>query len=360
MTYMGTNRELVGSMDAGDFFIRDINTKNVLQWINWINNFSIEATSNSQFAKAKGKNSVEFFEATEYTISGDVEIWNVDLISLINGETPEDGVENVGQRNTATLNSDNGIVTISGTPVGDKVEVVVLANDGVSHLRKLSDATFNPTTKEITCTGGNSGEEVAIYYLEATNIRSFTVKAVPENTKYVELEGSIRQKLKSTGQTTILNLLAKKVSLSPSMSLKFDTSSPTGFTISMTVLEDVNGDLIRWGVLSESNNSDVIVPTPISDLTSISTIGTSTVLTFSKPTGATEVKVQYTDNNGVNWKDTASSGSSKPTISNSLTENSNSVTINNLTSGSTYKFRLVVTGGLFSGTSNETSDVIIA
>ena len=360
MAYTGTNRELTASMDAGDVFIRDINTNNVLQWINWINNFKVEANSNSQFAKAKGKNAVEFFEATEYTISGDVEIWNVDLLALVNGEVPKDNLENVGQRTIATLTSNDGIVIIDGTPVGNKVEVVVLANDGVSHLRRLTDVEFNPDTKEITCTGGKEGEKIAIYYLESTNLRGFTIKAIPENTQYVELEATIRQKLKSTGQTTMLNLLAKKVSLSPTMSLEFDTSSPTGFTISMNVLEDVNGDLIRWGVMSESNKSDVIIPTPISDLTSISTIGTSTVLTFSKPTGATEIKVQYTDDDGANWKDTALSGTSKPAISNSLTENSNNVTINNLASGSTYKFRLVVTGGVFSGTSNETSEVTIA
>ena len=360
MANNGINRELVASMDAANLFIRDISTKKTLQWINYLNNFKVEATSNSQYAKAKGKNATEFFEATEYKISGDSEHWNIDLIALINSEIPEDGVDNVGQRNEATLNVKDGVITISGTPVDDKVEVVVLANDGVSHLRRLDDATFDPSTKEITCTGGEAGENVAIYYLEKDNLRGFSVRAIPENTMYVEVEGTIRQKLKSTGKTTFLNLLAKKVSLSPNMSLSFDTANPTGFTIEMTVLEDANGDLIRWATLSESNNSDVITPTPISDLTSISTIGTSTVLTFSKPTGATSIKVQYTDDDGVNWKDTILSGSSKPVVSATLTEDSNNVTVENLSSGTTYKFRLVVTGGLFSGTSNETQNVVIA
>lgn len=85
-------------------------------------------------------------------------------------------------------------------------------------------------------------------------------------------------------------------------------------------------------------------------LTGVTAIAGNTEATvrFTAPTGATTVKVEMQENEG-NWKDAST---------NALTATSTSATVTGLTNGASYKFRVVVTGGTYAGTSNETAAVI--
>ena len=353
--------QLSGSMDCGDFILRDLDTRKPFCYIDYANKIEIKETANSQFAKAKGKDSIEFQEPTTWEISMDVEMWSPSLLGVIHGGQPTEGMENISRREKKTVSVNDGDVVINGIPYADNVDVFVLGEDEVTHIRELTDITYNREAKTITCTGATQGDVLAIYYWEESECLTNVVQAVPDSKEFFEMEGTIRQKTKAKGKTTLLNLLAKKVSISGTVTLSFDTSKPNGFTITMNVLEDNNGDLARLRTLAQSSNSSsTITVLPISDLEVISQSTNSAVLTFSKPIGATSVSLKYSTDEGATWEDVNTEGSSSViSIPEPLTANSKNVTVSNLTTGD-YIFELVVVGGAFSGTSNKTTKITIA
>ena len=358
MTTLKELSQLSGSMDCGDFYFRDLDTGKTRTYLNYANKIDIKETANSQFAKAKGKNSIEFQEPTEFEISMDVQMWNPSLLGLIHGGEPVQGAENFAKREKHKVATANGDVVLSGVPYANKIDVYVLGEDEVTHLKEL-EVSYDADSKTVTCTGAEEGDLVAVYYLEESECLTNTIKAVPDEKQFFELEGTIRQKTKAKGKTTLLNLLAKKVSISGTVSFSFDTANPNGFTITMNVLEDNDGNLAKIRTLSQTSGTSSIEVIPISDLEVISQGADSAVITFSKPIGATSVTLKYTDDDGSTWKDVKTSGSSGIRIAGALNSDSKNATITGLTSG-TYKFKLVVVGGAYSGESNETAGVVIS
>jgi len=88
---------------------------------------------------------------------------------------------------------------------------------------------------------------------------------------------------------------------------------------------------------------------PLTDVTATAE-NQQMMLAFSAPVGASTVVVQQSANDGANWT-TATTGSA-------VTAASKSATVTGLTLGTTYMFRLVVTGGWYAGTSNEPSAMV--
>ena len=244
---------LVGSMDAGDFFIRNASTKKTNLYINYANKFSIEEKSSAEYAKAKGKNAISFAKPSTMTLKLDVEIWDLNLLAFMQSTTVKTGDESFGQRKVFDITTDDQEIDLTGaTPIGDKVEVYVLAKDGVTTVKELSTVTYDSSTKKVTCTGAKTNDKVVVYYLESKSSDYIEIKATPDEETFYEIEGTIRQKTKADGTTKLLNLLAKKVSISPEMSISFDTEKPSGFSISIDVLEDEGGDLAKFRQFAEA------------------------------------------------------------------------------------------------------------
>jgi len=93
----------------------------------------------------------------------------------------------------------------------------------------------------------------------------------------------------------------------------------------------------------ESNIVQAKPVNPIDDLEALAGDGQAS-FTFSKPTGATNVILQQSDDNGSTWATAASDSS--------LDADSNSALVSGLINGQQYKFKLVITGGSREGDSN--------
>lgn len=104
----------------------------------------------------------------------------------------------------------------------------------------------------------------------------------------------------------------------------------------------LTGDTIYGLTNGKTYKVEVAPAVPLTGVSATAGNGTATI-TFTAPTGATGVEIEQKENNG-NW--TVLSGLTLNDKSTSAT-----VTVNN---GSSYQFRVVVTGGAYAGTSNET------
>jgi len=150
----------------------------------------------------------------------------------------------------------------------------------------------------------------------------------------------------------LMTLDIPNVKFENSLSLTFDASNPSKFEVTIKImgdarLKDDDGNPLFLS-LSALNGS----ASAISDLAGTSSVAGKVALTFTAPTGATTVDLQYKLSSGSTWASVATSGTSGIYISGALTSASTATTVNGLTTTSAYDFRLVVTDGDYEGTSN--------
>lgn len=102
-----------------------------------------------------------------------------------------------------------------------------------------------------------------------------------------------------------------------------------------------------------------ITVTPITNLTGTSTLAGKIDLTFTAPTDADNVEVQYKLSTDLNWAETNIGGTTGVRVATAISETDTSKTILGLSSG-TYDVRLVVEGGLYEGISNSVTSIVVA
>jgi hypothetical protein len=83
---------------------------------------------------------------------------------------------------------------------------------------------------------------------------------------------------------------------------------------------------------------------PINDFACTGITDTTATFSFSAPAGSTEVKIRQSSDGGMNWTDSITSAA--------LTGTSTTATVIGLSQNTSYKFKLVVTGGSYAGDSN--------
>lgn len=125
----------------------------------------------------------------------------------------------------------------------------------------------------------------------------------------------------------------------------------------LTVMKPVGGQYL--GTVYYKFPAPTVVATPISDLTAVSTVAGKIDLTFTAPTGMTNVEVEYKLSGDTNWSECNVGGSSGVRTSTSVSETDTSKTILGLSAG-TYDVRLSVEDGLHDGISNIVASVVVA
>ncbi|MEK0314780.1 S-layer homology domain-containing protein [Cohnella sp. 56] len=215
-----------------------------------------------------------------------------------------------------TASSTNATVTglVNGTAYKFRLVVTGGANNGVSN-----EASAMPAAplSDLTATPGNGEVELAF--------------GAPTGATHVVVEQS------SNGGT--------------SWATATTSGAVTASSTSATVTGLVNGTAYKFRLVvtggaheGNSNAASALPSLPIADLAAAGSPGQAT-LTFSAPTGATSVTVEQSSDGGANWTAATTGGA--------VTASSTSATVTGLVNGTTYKFRLVVTGGASNGVSNE-------
>jgi len=125
----------------------------------------------------------------------------------------------------------------------------------------------------------------------------------------------------------------------------------------LTVMKPVGAKYL--GTVYYKFPNSVADPTPITDLTGISTLAGKIDLTFTAPADADNIEVQYKLSTDLNWVETNIGGTTGVRVATAVSETDISKTILGLSSG-TYDVRLVVDGGLYEGISNSVTSIVVA
>lgn len=339
-------QDLSAFKTAGSTRIIDPTTNKVLLNIPYANSAKITLSGDTTSAKAQGEDCVTFPNASTLTLEYGVQLLNLDLLSFVFGSEVGEATRELSKREVFTLTSNNEIVELKGTPYANKIQAMVVADDYEysTHIMELEEASYDSDTKRVTLTGAKKGDIVAIYYYESTLCRGTTVRAIPKKQANYRVDSLFSNKSSDdAGTESFINLIAKKCTVANNLDITFDATDVSDFTISLTASKSADGSLCDVYEIGGHVEEVEAFPSPITNLDA-TIVGTNAVLTFDNTKGATSVIVKYSDDDKATWKDVATNGSSsKISIPTPLDENSKKVIISNLSSGSTYAFKIIVT-----------------
>ncbi|MCG1024852.1 cell wall-binding repeat-containing protein [Dehalobacter sp.] len=263
--------------------------------------------------------------------SGAVELNNV----TVKGRTTVRG--GVSGRITGNTFISNDLVI--DVPSGNNIAIYLKGKSQIKNVQVDSncilDASDNTSSTTFTTVNILRGNEATLKgKFGSVNVNSAGITIVLDTMATINtLNANAKQTVTGSGTITTANIASDGVTIYPSTGT---TNVAAGYEAY------VSG---RW--LIEGKNNAAINNIPIVDLTGIA--GNSQVtLYFSPPAGASSVVVQQLPQD-----EAATTWVNSPVTT--LTPSSNSATVTGLTNGTTYLFKLVVTGGGRAGESNVVS-----
>ena len=202
--------------------------------------------------------------------------------------------------------------------------------------------TYDNRTKKATLNGANKGDVVAVYYFESSLCNGISVKATPERQANYEIDAMFEGKSSDdAGTMSLLNIIAPKCTFTSDFDITFDASNASSFTIKLSASKSSSGYLFYAYYIPLEKEIIEEAPT-ILDLDA-TVVGTSAVLTWTKPSSEiTSLKLMYKKDSG-DYEDVNTNGSTGVNIPAPLTGTEKKVTVSGLVASSDYKFKLVIT-----------------
>jgi hypothetical protein len=203
------------------------------------------------------------------------------------------------------------------------------------------------------------GDKVEVNYTEVLSAGQVYTFKVYGNRQVdaKELQATVLRKNVATNKIELMDMIIPNVVVQSGVTLSFDAENPSKFEITFKVLGDPfnvdpDGNPLFCEFKAKNPNATAPIST-ISDLSASSLVAGQSSLTFTAPTGATSVDVMYKLSTDATYSTCATSGTTGVYLNGgAVTATSTSALVKGLTSGSSYNFKVVVTGGTFAGTSN--------
>lgn len=237
--------KLMAIKDSSDCLLTDIATGLPVALIDYANKFSVSMSSNSQYAKSKGANSVAFSDAFEGTLTIETELADLRLLSMLLGsEVVTVSAGDISVRKSVVVGSD-ATVTLPSAP---KTGSVVVA-EATGERKFLSVAAGStPSATEVVVTGTSvkfdathKGKSFVIIYIkENAQLDKISVYSTPK-TKAYRITAFTSIKNASDNSDEDLSIVLYKVSPKPNIELSFDATAPSSFSMEMDILATEDG-----------------------------------------------------------------------------------------------------------------------
>ena len=248
---------LRGIKDSSDVIFRKLSDGKVDFFLNYANSFSVDFKSGQKDLLAKGVKRLSFADAKEGSIKISTELLDEKVVAMLLGATIFQGAADISEREALTSDATTS-VTLTETPKSGSVSAFLLDIDGLGHKTEIAISTTetNPSAGTAYLNGkvlkfnvadAPEGTKVVVYYLtdKATGMKKFTVNAT-EEAKYYSLTCFTSVRRDYDGQDVPVELRFPKVVPSSNISFQFNASDVSKFDLELTVLGDVNGDMMTW------------------------------------------------------------------------------------------------------------------
>lgn len=357
--------ERFGILNASEVRLFDKSTDKLFLKILQGNSLSLEVKSDSKSAKEQGIEAITWNLAKTGTLKLSTETTSFAQLAEAlgsNGLKLNTDSETYDRTETATVTSAGTLViNLSALPLTNSVvNFHLLTRDGElgTELTGVVDGT-DKKKFTITDTSLIVGDIVEVNYIESLasgKIYTFKVSGKGGNNGARRFVANVLCKNRVDGSMQVMQLVIPTVVIENSLTLTFDADTPSKFDLTMkvmadAVLKDENGDPLFFTLKSLA--PIVATVTPMTDLNASSAIAGQASLTFTAPTGATNIDVMYKLSTDSTYSTCATTGTTGVYLNGgAVIATSTSAIVKGLTSSSSYNFKLVVTGGAYEGTSN--------
>ena len=254
MTETIKKNDLSAIKDSGDTYVINNSTGKVMLYIPYADSSTYTLKGNKVSATAKGEDAVDFQQPSTFDIEYAVNLMNLDLMAFICGSEVGEQTRKFMRREVFDITETNkASVDITGTPAGDKVQVFTILKDlGGTHLKEVTDTTV--ATKKITFTTPLTvGDRIAVYYYEEKLCRCASIKATPDVADNYTLDSIVSMKSSAdTGAKSYMNLVIPKATVSQDLTLAFDSTKPSSFTIKLSASKNSAGQLYELREIPEA------------------------------------------------------------------------------------------------------------
>lgn len=240
---------IFGVKDAGDLVFYSLKTNKPALRIGYANDISLDLSSETQYALAKGVKSVSWEGSREAGLKLSVELMSFDLMGFILGSELKTQATDFYIQYPYVLKSNDEVVTLPDvTVVENSVCVQKVGADGNTIISNLDTASVS--ANKVTCTGGTKGDSIIISYMTNKTAQTFMVKSQRVLSEYYKLVMLVEGKLAENGAKAPLQVVFKKVAPKAQLSFAFSAKDPSKFEIELDVLE-LNGDMFEFDVITE-------------------------------------------------------------------------------------------------------------
>lgn len=235
-----------GIKDASNCMIVRKSDKKPACYIDYANNLTLESTSSTVVAKAKGQKAIVWATPTEATLKFSTEIASFGQLALAFGaELPTTGKGEYFKRELLTVSG--GSVTLTETPKVGTVGVADRLDDGsVGEAYTVISGT--PRTREVKLSGKtltfytsdvSEGATVIVTYIveKASGVMTFSIPATAISQNY-ELYLDVQTKYRHSGLTELVQLQIFSATPSSSATLTLDAENASGYELSFDVVVD--------------------------------------------------------------------------------------------------------------------------
>lgn len=353
-----------GIMNASSMKFYDIDTLGLDLFLKKANKITLEVKSTSKTAKVQGRDTIYWNLPKEGTLKAELEVTTFAILAKQLGSlglVVNDSVEDYDKEQVFTVTDENSMIfTLSDdTKNLATTNVNLLTRDG--EIAKELTFTIDATDKKKITVNTDSdvavGDKISICYkteIEPSGMYKISVPA-RSNTKVNRMTANILGKGQVSGEKILMQLEIPQIQISDGCTITCDSENPSKFDVEFKVLagatidENEEPEFFKMKILKPSST---VIVTPITDLTATSTVSNEASLTFTAPTSATSVTLQYKLSTDSTYADVATTGTTGVYMTSALSATSTTATVKGLTGSSSYNFKLVVVGGTHEGTSN--------
>lgn len=243
--------------DAADIIIKKKSTGKPVLFIDYLNSFGLDFTSDEVSALKKGVKAVTWSKNREGNMKWGMELIDLKMISILLGSDFLEGVTPIGKREVLTVTA--GKVTLTSTPKSGSLAIFTLEADNITH--KTEQTVGNPATTQNTyslastqvsfnTTSTPDGTKVVCYYLidSASTAKKFEVKVdkYPEN---YEIYATTTMTQQLDGTNDFVEIHIGNCKPKSSLSLSFDGENASKFDVEWTLLADENNNLATFTII---------------------------------------------------------------------------------------------------------------
>lgn len=251
-------------------FVNNV-TKNEDLYVDYCNSSEFSITGETVDALGAGSPYVSWDTPKEGSATLNLQISSMEMLSVANGSVLETLPQEFYHREVITLTKPNDTFLLARPNIIEgSIKYYKLNKDLVTKI-DMGKSTFEAKKEDkktrINSTNTSIGDIILITYTTKEEAETFVIKNLNEDMVNYTLYMRAKVKTKAEGKYADAQLVFPNVMVTAENNFNFDAEAPTDFVLSLRILADSNGDMVRWSLVPDAVTTPAPAPTTTTETT---------------------------------------------------------------------------------------------